>query len=1040
MDVDFFNNLDKTLVDDLRVVIERGDKLAIASSCFSIYAYQKLKDQLDSIAELRFLFTSPTFTNEREKKERREFYIPRLHRERSLYNDPFEIKLRNELTQRAVARECAQWIREKVQFRSNRSNGDIPNFMTVGKYSYAPIPSFTTVTLGCERDPNSITLIQKTPTAVAFLNAFDTVWNDKQRLQDVTTEVLESIETIYRENAPEFVYYVAINNIFREFIADISEDDLPNDATGFKTSKIWRALYSFQRDAALGIINKLERYNGCVLADSVGLGKTFTALAVVNYYESRNKNVLVLCPKKLANNWNTYRGNYVGNILAEDRFRYDVLFHTDLSRVRGHSNGLDLAQLRWDNYDLIVIDESHNFRNGPSSYGDGPDKRENRYQNLLKRAIKPGVKTKVLMLSATPVNNRFGDLKNQLALSYEGDAARLSDKLSLGATIDEIFRKAQRAYNEWAKREPQDRTTSALLKALDFDFFELLDSVTIARSRKHIERFYADDKIGNFPERLQPVSLYPSLATNPNFVDYEEVFTELSKLNLAIYTPSHFILDSRKAKYATIFRDNEVTEHFTQENRELGIRRLMAVNLLKRMESSVASFRATIERILALLERTLDQIEEYSAQRDERDAETPSFEERDFDLDDQNDSNFTFGRKVKINVADMDYLRWSGLLEDDCKTLRNLLQRVDAITPERDAKLQKLLELVEEKIANPINPGNRKILIFTAFADTAEYLYRHVSARIKERFGLETALVTGDVEGRTTARGVRGDMNEVLACFSPISKDKQTTLPNVDAEIDALIATDCISEGQNLQDCDYVVNYDIHWNPVRIIQRFGRVDRIGSRNARIQLVNFWPNVSLDEYIELKAKVETRMKIVDLAATGDDNLLSAEERVELEYRKEQLRKLQHEVVDLEETSVGISITDLGLNEFRMDLIERMKSGEDVENAPLGLHAVVKGETPGVIFVLRNVNERVNIERRNRLHPFYLVYVRFDGEIVANCLQPKEVLDYMRSLARGKSVPSAPTGKKALSTPRTSISKGTISTRSRSCARLISEKSR
>jgi len=600
--MELIDNTSKTLRDDLAVEIKRGSKLSIAAACFSIYAFQELKKELQGIDELRFIFTSPTFVSEKAKKEKREFYIPRLNRERSLYGTEFEVKLRNELTQKAISKECADWIRSKVTFKSNTTGENMMGFINVDDKNYMPVQGFTTVDLGCERGNNAYNMVQKTdaPFSTAYIDLFNTLWNDTSRMQVVTDEVIENITAAYNENAPDFIYFVTLYNIFNEFLEDISEDVLPNEATGFKESKIWGMLYNFQKDAALAIINKLEKYNGCILADSVGLGKTFTALAVIKYYENRNKSVLVLCPKKLTNNWNTYKDNYVNNPIAADRLRYDVLYHTDLSRTRGTSNGLDLGRLNWGNYDLVVIDESHNFRNGGKLSGEDNEK-ENRYLRLLNKVVRAGVKTKVLMLSATPVNNRFNDLKNQLALAYEGNTDYIDDKLNTTRSIDEIFRNAQRAFNTWSKWDAEERTTENLLKMLDFDFFEVLDSVTIARSRKHIEKYYDTADIGKFPTRLKPISKRPPLTDLKTAINYNEIFEQLMMLSLSIYTPSHYILASKMEKYAELYEDNKVNVGFTQANREQGIRRLTAINLMKRMESSVYSFMLTVQRIHDLI-------------------------------------------------------------------------------------------------------------------------------------------------------------------------------------------------------------------------------------------------------------------------------------------------------------------------------------------------------------------------------------------------------------------------------------------------------
>ena len=1001
-----FDNITELVRDDMASTIKSGSKVSIAAACFSMYAYKELKEQLESIDEFRFIFTSPTFVTDKVEKQKREFYIPRLNRENSLYGTEFELKLRNELTQKAIARECAEWIKQKAKFKSNVSGENMSGFVNVDnndeKIVYSPMNGFTTVDIGCERGNNSYNFVNKleSPYSESYMQLFDTLWNDKDKLQDVTDAVIEGISNVYNENSPEFIYFMTLYHVFSEFLDDISEDELPNEATGFKQSKIWNLLYDFQKDAVLAIINKLERYKGCILADSVGLGKTFTALAVVKYYENRNKSVLVLCPKKLAENWNTYKDNYVNNPIAEDRLNYDVLFHTDLSRAHGSSNGLDLDRLNWGNYDLVVIDESHNFRNGVGTHS---NTHENRYMKLMDKVIRPGVKTKVLMLSATPVNNRFIDLKNQLAIAYEGDPDLIDGKLNTSKSIDDIFKQAQRAFNAWSKMDPEYRTTNALLKMLDFDFFELLDSVTIARSRKHIEKYYDTAEIGKFPERNKPISLRPELTDLDTAINYNEIYEQLMLLSLCIYTPSNYIFPSKMQKYIELTHNKG--EGLTQTGREEGIRRLMSINLLKRLESSVNSFQLTLNRIKKLIEDTIKSIDNYEKYGE---AQVDMYEASDseLDIDDDNTDYFTVGRKVLIDLADMDYVTWRKDLMADQEVLDLLTLMVGDITPEHDTKLQELLKLISNKIENPINSGNKKVLVFSAFSDTAEYLYENVSTYIKDKYGLNTAVITGSIDGKTTIKGFRATLNNVLTCFSPISKDKNVLMPNNDDEIDVLIATDCISEGQNLQDCDYLVNYDIHWNPVRIIQRFGRIDRIGSKNSKIQLVNFWPDINLDEYINLKARVETRMKISVMTSTGDDDLINPEEKGDLEYRKQQLKRLQEEVVDIEDMSSGISIMDLGLNEFRLDLLEYVKNHGELDKKPKGLHAVVPAtdELPeGAIFILKNINNGVNIDNQNRIHPFYMVYIGIDGEVICDYLNPKKILDDIRLLCRGKKEP-------------------------------------
>lgn len=1004
------NNVNQRLGDDLKQSISHKSKLSIAAACFSIYAFEILKKELSKVDEVRFLFTSPTFVADTFKKEQREFYIPKRNREKGLYGTEYEIRLKNELTLKAIAKECADWIRRKVQFKSNTTMDHIPSMINLEtddkKITYYPINGFTTVDLGYEKGNMPFNLVYKVTDSndtKQFFQTFEHIWNDKERLEIVTEQVLDHITTVYKENPPDFLYHVILYNIFHEFLHDVSEDTLPNEATGFKQTAIWNRLYRFQKDAVIGIINRLEKYNGCILADSVGLGKTFTALAVIKYYELRNKSVLVLCPKKLGDNWKTFKLNVTNNILYADRFRYDVLYHTDISRESGESNGIPLDRINWGNYDLLVIDESHNFRNNdPKKVG------ENRYQKLMRKVIKSGVKTKVLMLSATPVNNRFNDLRNQLALAYEGNPDEINQKLGTKRGINEIFRRAQAAFNRWSKLPEQERTTERLLEMLDFDFFELLDSLTIARSRKHIQTYYDATEIGTFPKRLPPISKFCDLTDRNDVIGLPEIYKALSRLKLALYAPFNYILKSRLPFYEKQY-DTVVSiggGSLKQKDREVQLQGLMRINLLKRLESSVESFRLTLQNILTRMNDTLSRIEAYenSAKRDV--VVYTELDNMDLDEDDWLDEEFSIGDTVKINLSDMDLISWKEDLLHDVHILQMLLKEMKKITPEHDLKLKTLMQIIDEKIQHPINPGNRKILIFSAFSDTVEYLYNHLSPYVKEKYDIHTAKIVGNDVNKNTA-GLKNDMLTLLTCFSPCSKERDLTMPEMTTDIDLLIATDCISEGQNLQDCDFVVNYDIHWNPVRVIQRFGRVDRIGSKNEQIQMVNFWPNITLDEYIRLKERVENRMVIMDMTATGEDNVLTNQSS-DLEYRKKQLERLQREVVDLEDMNTGVTITDLGLNDFRMDLLGYVKSHGDLDKIPNGLHAVVaadetKGLPPGVIFVLRNLHSDLNQHQQNRFHPFYIVYMGDDGQVVWNHLEFKKSLDALRALCKGKTEP-------------------------------------
>ena len=1008
------DNVNELLGDDLKAELRAGSRLRIAASTFSIFAFEALKQELSHIDELEFIFTAPSFNTARATDkpapERRQFEV-RHDDVSGLYGSEFEIRLRNKLTQRAIARECAEWVRQKVTFRSNRTGAPMQPVAAVDDNAvYFPIQGFTTADLGYERGPavsNYVTKFEGANETQQFLQLFDQIWRNPDQLDDVTQAVYDHIATVYAENSPHRIYFLILYNLFAEFLDDLNEDVLPNDLTGYQDTAIWNALYNFQKDAATGVINKLETYNGCILADSVGLGKTFTALAVIKYYELRNKSVLVLAPKKLAENWTNYNANLTTNIFAKDRFNYDVLAHTDLSRESGESLGIPLDRVNWGNYDLVVIDESHNFRNAEFM-----EERETRYQRLMRKVIREGVKTKVLMLSATPVNNRFNDLRNQLALAYEGDSVQLASKLNLSTSVEEVFRQAQRVFNQWSDLPPEQRTPEAILGRLDFDFFELLDSVTIARSRRHIQAFYDTADIGVFPERLLPVSIRSPLTDLPGTPTFTEIFNQLQSLTLAVYAPLSYVFPSRMGKYEILYGNvggaqNRVggsTENLGAASREKGIQKLMTVNLLKRLESSIEAFRLTLRRLESTVEEALDAIDSHDASITDVAAGFDDLEADDDDID--LPTAGTVGKKVQIDLADVDVESWSRDLMHDGQVIATLLKSISGITAEHDFKLRTLKERIESKFADPINPGNRKVLIFSAFADTAEYLYRELSPLLK-RSGYDSALVTGQGNPRTTL-GKGYGFQQALTLFSPRSKQRHLTMRNETAEIEVLIGTDCISEGQNLQDCDYLVNYDIHWNPVRIIQRFGRIDRIGSTNERIQLVNFWPDISLDEYINLKERVENRMVIADIAATADDNILT-QEASDAAFRKEQLRRLQDEVIELEDVRTGISITDLGLNDFRMDLLGYIKDDPTIATSPKGIHAVVpaqpeKGLKPGALFALRNINADEVLNRGNRLHPHYLVYLDTEGNVIADHTEVKYLLDLIRAGCRNHDEPA------------------------------------
>ncbi len=988
--------------EELQDSLRKGSKLSIISAYFSMYAYDMLKKDLNKIDNMRFIYTKPTFTKNKEK-EAREYYIDN----NDIFGNEYEIKLKNEMTMSSISRECYNWIKSKADFKTfknineaqlrmicvdNNNDSDIAINGTV---------DFTTTGLGLTPSKRQdINTCQYGKDVVnSFLQQFEKYWNDDDLLVDVKEEVLNQMRIMHKENPAEFIYFLSLYNVFSNDLDALDEDKIVRKGNPIKETKIWNKLYKFQKDAVIGAIDKIEKYNGCIIADSVGLGKTFTALAIIKYYELRNDRVLVLVPKKLRDNWIIYTQNDKRNIFVDDRFNYDVLNHTDLSREKGKSGDLDLKTINWGNYDLVVIDESHNFRNNPAVKD-----RQTRYEKLMDEVIKGGHKTRVLMLSATPVNNKMTDIKNQIAFITEDNDNALDD---VGIpSISNTLRKAQGVFNEWSKIPDDRKSGKEFLDSIDLDYFKLLDTLTIARSRRHIEKYYDLDEIGEFPERKTPINIKPDLDTENIFPPLAMINNEISKLNLGIYSPMNYIypsiLDQYEEKYDTTVKLGK--SKFRQLDRETSIVQLMRINLLKRMESSIESFRLSITRLLYKIDDVLSKIQggiEYNPDLDINLIDPDGDEEYD---------DIIFGSKTKVLFQDMDLIKWEDDLKSDKEKLKNLLKVSKEITPERDGKLHDLKDLIRKKQLEPFNPGNKKIIIFSAFSDTARYLYENIHQWAFNEFGIYTALITGSDSNKTNLKSVTaGDINDILTNFSPISKERESINPDAKEDIDILICTDCISEGQNLQDCDCLINYDIHWNPVRIIQRFGRIDRIGSKNKEIQLINFWPNMELDEYIDLEKRVKTKMVMVDVSATGEENIISENQKMnDLDYRRRQLEELQDRVLDLEDISNSISITDLTFNDFKIQLMDYMKNHKgELEKAPKGIYSIVNISNdlkadldPGVIFLLRQVTGTTETRERNPLSPYYLVYIGEEGEVKFSYIKSKKVMDYYKKLCVGK----------------------------------------
>jgi hypothetical protein len=988
------NTGDNRVIDEVRAALGPQSKLDIATPTFSLFAFGEVRELLKDITRCRLVI--PTLPDS----------------EPQLFGSDADRPSRNRLNTRSLARQLAAWVEKKVELRG--APMPLPqSLLAIGNGADLPARvltghcAFTTDGLGITPG-NQFSLIQcaESKEECAVLGSwFDSLWDGLPATPDAKNAFLTQLRELTAHSAPSLVYFLTLFHLFKDLGGELDEERIVKSATGIRSTIVWKKLFKFQRDGVVGAIDKLERHGGCIIADSVGLGKTFEALAIIKYYELRNDRVLVLTPKRLRDNWTLYKANDRRNSLAADRLHYDVLNHTDLSRDSGLSGDIDLTHVNWGNYDLVVIDESHNFRN-KAAHKD----RETRYDRLMRQIIQTGVKTRVLMLSATPVNNRLADLKNQIAFVTEGDDTALAANQI--PSIEATTRRAQLQFNRWLVLEESERTPTRLMDMLGFDYFKLLDLLTIARSRKHIEKYYGTLETGRFPERLPPVNIKADVDRAGEFRSIREINNEIRRLNLSAYAPLRYVLPHKQAaydeKYSTRLHGGQ--RMFRQADREESLIHLLRVNILKRMESAVTSFALTIKRQLADVNAMLARLDAHDASVDEISIE-------DIEVDDPAFETLLIGREVKVLLQDVDRVRWRQDLVEDRNRLDTMLSAAQQVVPARDDKLDRLRGLIQNKVSNPINPGNRKIIVFTHFADTAEYLYGELARWAQSDLGVHSGLVTGAGHNKTTLPGLRADFSSILSSFSPRSKERPEELAN-EGEIDLLVATDCISEGQNLQDCDTLINYDIHWNPVRIIQRFGRIDRIGSTNARIQLVNFWPNIELEEYINLEQRVSGRMVLLDISATGEENLIeqqSGNPMNDLEYRRKQLQQMQDTVIDLEDLGSGISIADLTLNDFRIDLAGFLRDNLALlERLPFGTFAATTtqgvGEAaipPGVIFCLRAVGEAAlkATEPGYPLAPHYLVHVGDDGTVLLPHTQAKQALDRLKKLCIGRELPDA-----------------------------------
>ncbi len=1006
------DNHDRKVVEYLSENLSTAKVFRLVSAYFTIYGYEALQNELCKVEDVRFLFGDPASVGEIDpgKKEQKSFTLV----EEGLSPN-------YQLQQKHIAQQCAEWIsKQGVEIRSIGKSNFLHGKMylaesATGGAVVVGSSNFTRKGLGCDQNANvEINLATDEEEVLVELREwFDKLWLDQVLTKDVKGDILDALHRIGKDHSPEFIYYKTLYELFREHIEAMKDGERTLADIDFYSTKIWKKLYEFQRDGVKSIIAHLQKHGGCILADSVGLGKTYTALAVIKFFELRNERVLVLCPKKLRDNWAFYPAynSHSNNPFAEDRFGYTLLSHTDLSRDTGKVGDIDLENFKWQNFDLVVIDESHNFRNDTKPHRDenGNIVRHSRYTRLLEEVIKAGTETKVLMLSATPVNISLIDLRNQIYLMTKRHDDTFRETLGI-SNVGTLLSRAQKAFRTWETDQHGGniKDKSQLLEKLGADFFHLLGGVSIARSRRQIKKFYSEEikDIGQFPKHEEPKNIYPPTDLREE-LSYKYLSEQIGKFALSVYTPSKYVVSEDVRRRL----DEEKKQlQFNQEDRERYLIGMIRVNFLKRLESSAHSLTCTLERTIGKIEGLLEKIDHYEKNKAKRISELQA---DTFPDDDEEDEELFVNRARKpYHLSELDLSRWKQDLLIDKETLERVFGKVKAIGPDRDGKLQEIKQYVRERVNNPtINKDgrrNRKMLIFTTFADTAQYLYGCLQD-LATKLGLKIAMISG---GSTRTTFGENNFNAILTNFAPMARERREK--DSPEGIDLLIATDCISEGQNLQDCDTVLNYDIHWNPVRLIQRFGRVDRIGSRNESVRMINFWPTKDMDIYLNLQARVHARMALADVAASGDDDPLNenAHEHIQLElnFRDRQLKKLQEEVLDIDDLSDSIVMSDFTLDYFFTQLLRYLERNKaELDAAPSGVYAItnskVNDDRAGVIFFLRCRENGVEKGETTAspIHPYYMIYIRDNGDINYSCANARKVLEVFESLSIGKNKP-------------------------------------
>ena len=866
---------------------------------------------------------------------------------------------------------------------------------------------------------------------------FESLWNNPQAHKEKTIlakdgtskkidfkqYLIEAIAKIFIEYSPRDIYYKILFELFGNQILEIENDPEFNRQIGrLENTAIFHSLYDFQKKGVLSLIRMLQKYDGAILADAVGLGKTWSALAVMKFFQMQGREVILLCPKKLENNWRRYKEDQASKFEV-DKLKFFMRFHTDMnnSRLESYNDRADKF-FRDDKPKLIVIDESHNLRNHKA----------NRYKFLVEQILQKNQDIKVLLISATPINNSLNDARNQFKLMVQGNVHGYETKLGV-RNIDYSFKQAQTIFHKWRK-DDTPKIGDFIKKLSGNDFFRLTDSLLVARTRKMVE---SQQTNLIFPVKNKPVNLFVTPHQLGNFETFEELFDHFPPM-LSGYQPA-FYLDDESGVKKDVLRDEKLRDRF--------LVKMIYILMVKRLESSWFSFYSTVEKIKDHHQNALDKIKSYQTNK----AKAVLLENDVIDLDnDQNDDDFTeaveeytLGKKRPINIADIDAAgsldKFKEDLKKDLDALDNLyvnLQKFDAkINKELnkpnqikscDDKLEALIAQIIKKRKLGANNHNQKVIIFTVYRDTAIYLFEQLQAR-----GFNKIAIASGTGSYSDDSDQKQSMEAILERFAPYTKlfrEKEWTFESekegleafaewqewikenhpkthqkLSKPIDILIATDALSEGQNLQDADMVINYDIHWNPVRIIQRMGRIDRLGSPNEEIFGINFWPSENINSYLNLQGRIEQRMAAMKLAGSEVDHQFS-DSFAKMAHDEDFDRKMNDRMIeqmsitwdDIEVSDQGLGFDSLSLERYRQDLLAEFNRDKDkYRQMPKGVYTgfvgdVATGDRNGIVALL-GYPAKPSKKLDHQYQVFDLIYIDKSGKLVLN--NQKEVLDFL-----------------------------------------------